>query len=292
MSAIAPDNLRHGSLKDPSLLAFQERRSDANMKNIFRISQVPSDTQMREILDLLEPDSLQPMFNDVLRALQRGKALEAFDFLDEYCLLSMDGSGYYSSKKVHCEHCLQRTNHRSHHHSGQRIAFSPRRSRALEDRKRNVQYAQEPGLPVRTQLWTWPEESVDDLCDVDDAGLLGRPNARTLLSFVPGHSQESPYSCWYKGRDDRYGTTSVRTSVISSLRRCSSSTKLCCTTWRRSCPLQAVSHKVGQECLESDSLGTASCFHVAPMPCSAQRLRRSARKERPEPTERRDIQIP
>jgi len=98
------------ALKDPSLLAFQERRNDANMKNIFRIGQVPSDTQMREILDPLEPDALRPMFNDVLRALQRGKALEAFDFLDGYCLLSMDGSGYYSSKKVHCEHCLQRTN--------------------------------------------------------------------------------------------------------------------------------------------------------------------------------------
>ncbi len=48
------------SLKDASLLAFQERRSDANMKNIFRILQVPSDTQMREILDSLEPDSLEP----------------------------------------------------------------------------------------------------------------------------------------------------------------------------------------------------------------------------------------
>ena len=98
------------ALKDPSLLAFQERRNDANMKNIFRILQVPSDTQMREILDPLDPDLLRPMFNDVLRELQRGKALEAFDFLDGYCLLSMDGSGYYSSKKVHCEHCLQRTN--------------------------------------------------------------------------------------------------------------------------------------------------------------------------------------
>ncbi len=98
------------AMKDPSLLAFQERRNDANMKNIFRIPQVPSDTRMRELLDPLEPNSLRPMFNDVLRELQRGKALEAFDFLEGYNLLSLDGSGYYSSKKVHCEHCLQRTN--------------------------------------------------------------------------------------------------------------------------------------------------------------------------------------
>ena len=98
------------SLKDPSLLAFQERRNDVNMKNIFRILQVPSDTQMREILDPLEPDWLRPMFNDVLRVLQRGKVLESYSFLGQYCLLSIDGSGYYSSKKVHCGSCLEKKN--------------------------------------------------------------------------------------------------------------------------------------------------------------------------------------
>ena len=85
------------ALKDSSLLAFQERCNDVNMKRLFRIQQVPSDTQMREILDPLEPDSLRPLFNDVLRQLQRGKALESYAFLDGYCLLSMDGSGYYLS---------------------------------------------------------------------------------------------------------------------------------------------------------------------------------------------------
>jgi len=98
------------SLKDPSLLAFQERRNDQNMKNLFRIRQVPSDTQMRAILDPLEPDSLRPMFNDVLRQLQRGKALEPYVFHEGCYLLSLDGTEYYSSKKVHCDSCLQRKN--------------------------------------------------------------------------------------------------------------------------------------------------------------------------------------
>ena len=98
------------ALKDPSLLAFQDRRIDVNMKNLFCIQQVPSDTQMREILDPLEPDLLRPMFNDVLRQLQRGKALESYAFVDGYCLLSMDGSGYYSSKNVHCGSCLEKKN--------------------------------------------------------------------------------------------------------------------------------------------------------------------------------------
>lgn len=98
------------SLKDPSLLAFQKRRNDENRKNLYGIGQVPSDTQMREILDPLTPDLLRPMFQDVFAQLQRGKALEPFVFHEGCYLLSMDGTEYFCSKKVHCDSCLQRQN--------------------------------------------------------------------------------------------------------------------------------------------------------------------------------------
>ena len=96
------------SLQDPSLLAFEKRRYDENIKNLFRVLNVPSDTQMRTILDPLEPDLLRPMFNDVFRQLQRGKTLEPYVFHDGCYLLSLDGTGYFSSKKIHCESCLQK----------------------------------------------------------------------------------------------------------------------------------------------------------------------------------------
>ena len=98
------------SLKDPSLLAFEKRRNDENIKNLFRVLNVPSDTQMRTILDPLVPDLLRPMFNDVFRQLQRGKALEPYVFHDGCYLVSMDGTGYFSSKKIHCKSCLQKKN--------------------------------------------------------------------------------------------------------------------------------------------------------------------------------------
>ncbi len=101
------------SLKDPSLLFFQDRRNDENMKSLFRILNVPSDTQMRVILDPLEPDLLRPMFNDVFRQLQRGKALESYVFHEGCYLVSMDGTEYYSSKKIHCESCLQKMNRKT-----------------------------------------------------------------------------------------------------------------------------------------------------------------------------------
>jgi hypothetical protein len=94
------------SLKDPSLLAFEERRNDENIKTLFWVQQVPSDTHMRELLDPVPPDLFRPMFNDVLRAMQRGKALQQFIFHDGCYLLSLDGTQYFRSQNVHCSSCL------------------------------------------------------------------------------------------------------------------------------------------------------------------------------------------
>jgi len=96
------------SLKDPSLLAFDARRNDENMKRLYGIGQVPSDTQMRTILDQVDPLTLRPVFNDVFRQLQRGKVLEQFVFHEEGYLLCLDGTGYFSSGKIHCSCCLEK----------------------------------------------------------------------------------------------------------------------------------------------------------------------------------------
>ena len=93
------------SLKDPSLLAFDQRRSDGNLKSLFGIGQIPSDTQMREILDEVDPEQRRDTFRDIFRPLQRGKALEPFVFYAGAYLLSLDGTGYFSSPTIHCESC-------------------------------------------------------------------------------------------------------------------------------------------------------------------------------------------
>jgi hypothetical protein len=98
------------ALKDPSLLAFDQRRSDANMKRVFGIQKIPCDTQMRDILDPVNPDHLRPLFVDVFRQLQRGKALESYVFQEGYYLLTLDGTGYFSSQKIRCPFCLEKTN--------------------------------------------------------------------------------------------------------------------------------------------------------------------------------------
>src|SRR5712691_5251686 len=68
-----------------------------------------SRTYMRERLDPVFPERLRPLFQSVFRQLQRGKALEPMTFLDGHYLLGLDGTGYFSSKTIHCASCLQKT---------------------------------------------------------------------------------------------------------------------------------------------------------------------------------------
>jgi hypothetical protein len=69
-----PDALMSGlalfSLKDPSLLAFEERRiTEHNLGTVFKIGQVPCDTQMRTILDEVEPAHLRRVYRRVQQEL-------------------------------------------------------------------------------------------------------------------------------------------------------------------------------------------------------------------------------
>lgn len=101
------------SLKDASLLAFDARRQEGNLRQLYGIGRVPCDTAMREILDPVDPEQLRPAFNDVFRALQRGKALEPLVFHEGCYLLALDGTGYFSSPTIHCDSCLEKVNSRT-----------------------------------------------------------------------------------------------------------------------------------------------------------------------------------
>ena len=96
--------------QDPSLLQFQKRLEDTihnnNLRTLFQVQSIPKDTQMRDVIDEVDSKELEPVFEDFFRALQRGNHLESYRFLGDYYLISMDGSGYFSSDKISCPGCL------------------------------------------------------------------------------------------------------------------------------------------------------------------------------------------
>jgi hypothetical protein len=99
------------SLKDSSLLEFDDRREkDDNLKRIYKIEMVPSDSQMRTVLDDVSPEAIRPLFKEALVQLQSSKVLSEMVYMGQYYLLTLDGTGYFSSTQVHCAACLEKKN--------------------------------------------------------------------------------------------------------------------------------------------------------------------------------------
>lgn len=96
-------------LKYPSLLKFDEKKDELelkhNLRTLYHIQQVPSDTYMRERCDEVDPFEIRKVFKTIFACVQRGKGLEAFQYLDQHYLLAGDGTGFFSSDTVHCKNC-------------------------------------------------------------------------------------------------------------------------------------------------------------------------------------------
>lgn len=97
-------------LKFPSLLKYDQNRDtlDRNLLSLYHIGQPPSDSYMRERLDELDPQFIRPVFKKMFAKLQRGKCLEEFEFLNGYYLLSLDGTGEFSSSNICCPQCCKK----------------------------------------------------------------------------------------------------------------------------------------------------------------------------------------
>lgn len=96
------------SLKEPSLYSFDEKRNDENLKNIYKIWTIPSDTGMRTILDWVNTNDIHPIFKKVFTELQRWKWLEDMVFHEWHYLLSNDWTWFFSSNTIHCECCMEK----------------------------------------------------------------------------------------------------------------------------------------------------------------------------------------
>ena len=96
--------------QSPSLLQFQkeleDREKNNNLRTLFGVSDVPENTQLRDIVDNVDSEYFRPVFKELLARLQRGRHLEQYQFLEGKYLCDIDGTQFFSSKKVTCPQCL------------------------------------------------------------------------------------------------------------------------------------------------------------------------------------------
>lgn len=97
-------------LKKPSLLQFDRdcvKCPDGlrNLKSTYFVTRAPCDTYLREMLDPIETRHFRKFFTRIFAFVQRSGRLRQFEYFDEGYLAPIDGTGHFSSGKIHCPDC-------------------------------------------------------------------------------------------------------------------------------------------------------------------------------------------
>jgi hypothetical protein len=98
------------SQKCASLLEFEQQTvfEKSNIKNLYGIEGLYSDTQVRAILDEVSPESLYPIFGQQITQLEEKGGLLGYQVLGDYLIASIDGVEFFHSCKVGCKKCLHK----------------------------------------------------------------------------------------------------------------------------------------------------------------------------------------
>lgn len=86
--------------KEPSMLAFEDHQRELHIEKPFKIDAVPSDTQMRDILDGIDMEPLNEAPADLFWELPRGKELKQWLFDGQYYLVAIDGSDWQAMHRT------------------------------------------------------------------------------------------------------------------------------------------------------------------------------------------------
>ena len=99
-------------IQSPSFLAHQRdmklRKGRSNAESLFRLSDIPSDNQIRNLLDAVSPEYLQPVYRQTFVALEQTEILKNRRSFANHLLVAIDGTEYFSSRSIHCENCNHR----------------------------------------------------------------------------------------------------------------------------------------------------------------------------------------
>ena len=99
-------------MQSPSFLAHQRHletgHGRSNCETLFSMSKIPGDSQVRAMLDAIEPALFYPLFADIVAELKQCGGLDAMRVLDGHVLIAWDGTEYHCSDTISCPNCSHR----------------------------------------------------------------------------------------------------------------------------------------------------------------------------------------
>jgi hypothetical protein len=79
-----------------------------NLHTLFEVQAVPSDNQIRNLLDPLQPQEFAPQYEWIWQQLARLGGLKPYETSLKTRLIALDGMVYYSSTEISCACCSTR----------------------------------------------------------------------------------------------------------------------------------------------------------------------------------------
>ena len=108
--------------QSPSFLAHQalmeKEKGISNARSVFTVRGIPTDNQIRGVLDLVDPMVVRAAFGLTVDLLKDKGVLDSYRFLEDKLLLALDGTGYFFSESIHCPSCTVK------HHRDGRTTYS------------------------------------------------------------------------------------------------------------------------------------------------------------------------
>ena len=110
--------------QSPSFLQHQvmmeKNKGNNNGRTIFGIHKLPSENRIRDLLDPISPDLLNPVFSKCFSYLKDRGIIETYRSFNDNLLIPLDGTWFFSSPSIHCDKCLYRDHRdgtRTYYHS-------------------------------------------------------------------------------------------------------------------------------------------------------------------------------
>ena len=106
--------------QSPSFLAHQrllaKKKGRSNVQSLFSVAKIPSDNQIRNLLDPLSPELLSRLFFDTIETLKAEGEMEQYRGYGGRILISNDGTETVSSQEIDCAACSHRSLQNGHTH--------------------------------------------------------------------------------------------------------------------------------------------------------------------------------
>lgn len=99
-------------MQSPSFLAHQrlleQGQGASNCQSLLGMAEIPGDDQIRRTLDGVNPDDLADVFRQTIDRMRAADDLAEFRRLGGHVLIALDGTEYFTSRKVQCSRCSHR----------------------------------------------------------------------------------------------------------------------------------------------------------------------------------------